>query len=208
MSKGLLFILSGPSGVGKATVAFKSFDRVGNISKVVTYATRDMRPGETNHVTYHFVPVQEFLRKIDAGELFEWEKVYSDAYYGSPSDPFEHVPAGHDALLEIGVGGMKAYRDSFPEATTIFLAPPSMDAILDRIEKRGGNEDNLDNRLKSAVQMLEEANLYDYIIVNDDLESAVEQLASIIRAERCKRQKETITHQMQDQLDTWKQKKG
>ncbi len=104
----LLFILSGPSGVGKATVARKAFGHVMHVAKVVTYTTRSKRPGDKNHETYHFDTPEEFQRKIDAGELFEWEKVYGDCWYGSPKDPFEHVPEGFDALLEIGVGGMKS----------------------------------------------------------------------------------------------------
>jgi guanylate kinase len=200
----LLFILSGPSGVGKATVARKAFERAPGIAKVVTYATRAIRPGEKNHETYHFVTPEEFQRKIDAGELFEWEKVYGDCWYGSPKDPFEHVPEGFDALLEIGVGGMKSYRAAFPEAITLFLSPPSMKAILERIENRGGQEPNLENRLQSAVRMIEEAGQYDYIIVNDDLDKAVEQLAGIILAERCKRQRKQVIQDLARQVEEWK----
>ena len=204
--KPILFILSGPSGVGKATVAREAFLRVSGISKVVTYATRQRRPGEKNHVTYHFISRHEFRQKIDNGELFEWEKVYGDEYYGSPRDPFEHIPPGHDALLEIGTGGMKSYLKAYPGAVTVFLAPPSMDAVLDRIEGRGGGEGNLGNRLRSAMAMLEEAGHYDYIIVNDDLEEAVENLAGVIRAERARRQKHEVTACLQDQVREWRDK--
>lgn len=202
-----LYILSGPSGVGKATVARMAFERIPRIAKVVTYATRAMRPGEKNHETYHFVSSEEFQRKIQAGELFEWEKVYGDAWYGSPSDPFEHVPEGYDALLEIGVGGMKSYKVAFPEAITLFLSPPSMKAILERIENRGGQETNLDNRLQSAVRMIEEAGQYDYIVVNDDLNHAVAQLAGIILAERCRRQRERIIQELERQVEEWKKER-
>lgn len=204
MAKPLLFILTGPSGVGKATVAKKVFECTERIAKVVTYASRPMRPGEQNHVTYHFVSGEEFKRKIEAGELFEWEKVYGDAYYGSPRDPFENVPEGFDALLEIGAGGMKAYRAAFPEALTIFLAPPSMEAILDRIEKRGGGEGNLENRLSSAVAMLKEAEEYRYIVVNDRLDSAAEQLRAIILAARANARHGDVLDNLQRQVTAWK----
>lgn len=204
----LLFILTGPSGVGKATVARAVFDRVPRIAKVVTYATRPMRPGEKNHVTYHFVSPEEFERKTRAGELFEWEKVYGDACYGSPKNPFENIPEGYDALLEIGVGGMQSYREAFPDAVTIFLAPPSMDAILDRIAKRGGQETNLDNRLKGAFQMVDEVELYQYIIVNDRLEEAVAQLAAVIVAERCSHRAPEVADTLKRQLSQWKARHG
>ncbi len=207
MSKPLLFILTGPSGVGKATVARGVFKRVPGIAKVVTYATREIRPGEQNHVTYHFVSEEEFQRKIKAGELFEWEKVYGDAYYGSPRDPFENVPEGYDALLEIGIGGMQSYREAYPEAVTVFLAPPSMDAVLDRIEKRGGGEENLANRLRNATEMIDDAEQYQYIVVNDRLEDAVEQIAAVILAERCRRRRGAVARSLQQQIEAWQRRR-
>ena len=167
MTEGTLFIVSAPSGAGKTSLLKRLLQLDENIRVSVSHTTRPMRPGEKNHVTYHFVSDEEFQRKIKAGELFEWERVYGDACYGSPRDPFEQVPDGHDALLEIGVGGMRRYREAFPEAITIFLAPPSMEAILDRIAKRGGGEENLDNRLRGAMQMVDEVEQYQYIVVNE-----------------------------------------
>lgn len=207
MRKPTLFILTGPSGVGKATVSQGVFLRTTGIAKVVTYTTRHLRPGEDNHVTYHFISKEEFERKIRDGELFEWEKVYGDEYYGSPKDPFEHVPQGYDALLEIGVEGMKKYRDAFPDAVTVFLAPPSMDSILDRIAKRGGGESNLENRLQSAVEMIQEAEGFHYIVVNDRLEAAIEKLASIVIAERCRRRRKDVAALLQQQIQDWRKKR-
>jgi guanylate kinase len=196
----LLFIITGPSGVGKGTVVKKAFEMVEGISKVVTYTTREVRAREKQGVTYHYVSPEEFERKIKAGQLFEWEKTYGDAWYGSPRDPFESVPEEQDALLEIGAEGMKSYREAFPEAITLFLAPPSIEALRERIQKRGAGEENLGNRFKSAVEMIRQADLFDYIILNDKLEDAVRDLSAIIQVERLKAAKEVLSRNLIQQI--------
>lgn len=201
--KRVLFILSGPSGVGKATVGQRLIQRVGNLSKVITYTSRSPRPGETSDVTYHFITKEEFESKIQHGEFFEWERVYGDAYYGSPKDPFESIPEGHDALLEIGAGGMEDYASHRGDVVSIFLAPPSMDALLNRIRKRGGGETNLSNRLRSAASMIRRADEYQYVLVNDDLETTVDRVAEIVAVERMRAKSADLANQLKQQVDQW-----
>ena len=208
MRNRLLFIISGPSGVGKGTVISAVLSHSPRLAKVITYTSRAPREGEENHVTYHFISSEEFEEKIQQGFFFEWEKVYKDAYYGSPKNPFESMPDGYDALLEIGAGGMKDYLSSFREAITIFLAPPSMDALLDRIEKRGGGETNLDNRLNSAIEMIREADHYDYVLVNDDLQRTVNRIACIIEVERHKAEGREIARCLVNQAEEWMGKRS
>ncbi|MDA8199700.1 MAG: guanylate kinase [Thermaerobacter sp.] len=179
----ILFILTGPSGVGKGSVMRRLLDRVERLSKVVTFTTRPPRDAERDGFDYHFVPVPAFLDMVHQGQLYEYEQVYRDHYYGSPLHLF--VP-GHDALVELDYKGHRKYRSRHADVVSIFLLPPSLDELERRIVARSQVQ-NLPNRISNATVQLRHAGEYDYVVVNDDLPACVDRVARIIEVERLRR---------------------
>ncbi len=171
-----LFIISGPSGCGKATLLGYVTERAA-IRRVVTYTTRPPRPGETNHVDYNFVSEEVFTRMYENGELLEREKVYGDYYYGSPRDVFGD--AGTDVIMELDTEGTETYRRIYENIVTIFILPPSADELVRRIEARY-REPNLRERLAAATPQLESASSYDFLVINDIVERAGQEILAII----------------------------
>jgi guanylate kinase len=145
--------------------------------RVVTYTTRSPRPGEVNGIDYHFVSPEEFDRLYEKGELIERERVYGDYYYGSPRDIFDGKPG--NVIMELDTKGTDNYRKFYGNITTIFILPPTIEELIRRIEKRNP-ESNFGDRLRCARPMIESAREYDYIIINDDMERAGEELLKII----------------------------
>lgn len=180
----ILFIITGPSGVGKGTVMRSLLNRVERLSKVVTYTTRPPRDAERDGFDYHFVPVPDFLELVRQGRLYEYEQVYRDHYYGSPVDLFV---AGHDALMELDYKGHRKYRSRHSDVVSVFLLPPSLDELERRIVARSKVQ-NLPNRISNAGVQLRHAGEYDYLVVNDDLEACTERVARIIEVERLRRE--------------------
>lgn len=134
---GRVFILTGPSGVGKTTVARELLKRVPNLVRLVTYTTRAPRPAEVDGRDYHFITEEEFARKRDAGEFFEWAQVYNDLYGNSRTD-LEHIrAAGKDVLLVVDIQGAKTIQSKIPEAISIFLQAESAEALMRRLRMRG-----------------------------------------------------------------------
>jgi guanylate kinase len=180
----ILFVITGPSGVGKGTVMRSLLARVERLRKVVTYTTRPPRDGERDGFDYHFVPVADFLELVRQGRLYEYEQVYRDHYYGSPVDLFV---AGHDALMELDYKGHRKYRSRHADVVSVFLLPPSLDELERRIVARSKVQ-NLPNRISNAGVQLRHASEYDYLVVNDDLEACTERVARIIEVERLRRE--------------------
>jgi guanylate kinase len=175
-----LIVLSGPSGSGKATL-LNYITTHTDIKRVVTYTTRKPRPGEVDGVDYHFVDWNTFDRMLRNGDLVEAERVYGDFYYGSPRDIFSGTDG--DVIMELDTQGARNYRRHFDNILTIFILPPSISVLIDRIESRH-KETNFRGRLRSAIPQLEAAKEYDYIVINDDIERVGAEIIDFLKTGR------------------------
>ena len=187
--KGNLIIVSAPSGAGKTTLVEKMLARLDGIKPSVSMTARLPRPGEEDGRHYRFVTPEAFQEMIEGGELLEWARVHGNLYGTSRVTVEETLASGCDIVLTIDVQGARAARELFSDATSIFIMPPSRTLLVERLKVRGTNEeDDLRLRLQNARHELEEYRNFDYVIINDDLESATEELIAIIRAKRCERE--------------------
>ena len=186
MSKrGMLIVLSGPSGVGKGTVRKAIFAQDNNkFDYSVSMTTRQMRPGEVNGKDYYFVTKEEFEKEIAEGGMLEYAQ-YVDNYYGTPLKYVnEMLDEGKDVFLEIEVKGAMQVREKVPDGLFIFLTPPDLMELRQRLVNRGTDDlDVIDMRMKKAVDEIEMMQNYDYAVVNDEVEVAAEKIKTIIRAE-------------------------
>jgi guanylate kinase len=189
---GNLIIVSAPSGAGKTTLVANVLQRVEGVRASISYTARAMRPGEEPGVHYHFVTRAEFERMIKRGEFLEWAEVHGNLYGTSRQQVEQLLASGADVMLVIDVQGAANARRLYPEATSIFILPPSYEALLARLKMRGANhEHDLELRLRNAQRELAQYRHFDYLVINDDLEQATQELASIIVAERCRRRVRT-----------------
>ncbi|MEN2766504.1 guanylate kinase [Ornithinibacillus xuwenensis] len=188
--KGILFILSGPSGVGKGTVRKELFEQKTDLKYSISMTTREKRPGEIDGIDYFYKTNEEFEKLIQEDKLLEYAKFVNN-YYGTPKEYVEETLAkGHDVFLEIEVQGAMQVKKNFPEGVFIFLFPPSLEELKNRIVNRGTETEELIlNRLKEARNEIEMMDAYDYVVVNDDVEKAVSKIQSIIQSEHCKRER-------------------
>ena len=185
--KGNLIVLSGPSGVGKGTVLQALLKKYDNICYSISATTRAPREGEKDGVDYFFMDEKKFKTWIREDKFIEWAKVHNN-YYGTPrSYVQETLASGKDVILEIDIQGAKQVKEKFAEGIFIFLAPPSLKELENRIYNRGTEkETEIETRLKNAKKELQEIKNYDYLLVNDIVKEAVEKLKSVIIANRCK----------------------
>jgi guanylate kinase len=185
--KGLLFVVSAPSGGGKTSLVANVLDTLPNLKRSISCTTRPPRPGEKDRVDYIFVEQSEFDRLREENRLLEWAEVYGNLY-GTPKDPIEENRAkGVDTILAIEIQGARSVRREFEEAITIFVQPPSIDTLEQRLRERASDpEEVIQQRLDLARSEMEWLYEYDYTIVNDDLERASGDLRAIITAERCR----------------------
>lgn len=186
--KGILFVLSGPAGVGKGTVRQKLFEQETDLKYSVSATTRKKRPGEKEGVDYFYKTKEEFEEMIERNELLEYAK-YVDNYYGTPKQyVLDELAKGNDVFLEIEVQGALQVKKNFPEGVFIFLTPPSLKELKNRIVNRGTEtEDVIMQRLKEAKNEIKMMENYDYVVVNDDVSKAVKKVKSIVISEHCKR---------------------
>ncbi|UXR70343.1 guanylate kinase [Staphylococcus sp. IVB6246] len=189
--KGLLIVLSGPSGVGKGTVRKRIFDDPHTSYKYsISMTTRDMREGEQDGVDYFFKSREEFEQLIEQDAFIEYAE-YVGNYYGTPVQYVKDtMNEGHDVFLEIEVEGAKQVRKKFPDALFIFLAPPSLDHLKERLIGRGtDSSEKIQRRVDEARKEVEMMNLYDYVVVNDEVDLAKDRIQSIVEAEHLKRER-------------------
>ena len=181
--KGLLIVLSGPSGCGKGTMVAEILRR-GGCAVSVSATTRAPREGEENHVHYHFISKEEFRQRIAADGLLEYAE-YCGNYYGTPRAEVDAMrEEGKNVILEIEVQGGLQIREKCPDAVLIFTIPPSIEELRRRLHKRGTEtEDVIETRISRAKEELPIARQYDYIILNDRLEDAVSDFFTVLRAE-------------------------
>jgi guanylate kinase len=189
--RGLLIVLSGPSGVGKGTVRKAIFsEKDTKLQYSISMTTRSPREGEVDGVDYFFKSREEFEDLIKKDKLLEWAE-YVGNYYGTPVDYVEEtLQKGQDVMLEIEVQGALQVRKAFPEGLFIFLAPPSLNELKSRIQTRGTeSEDLINNRMTVAKEEIEMMDAYDYVVENDKVEFACERIKSIVVAEHCRRER-------------------
>jgi guanylate kinase len=186
--RGLLLVVSGPAGVGKGTINEALLERNEDMRMSVSATTRAPRPGEIDGVHYFFKGEDAFLRMIDNDEFLEYTRVYDMNYYGTPkSFVFDELDAGRSVILEIDVEGGMNVKRVFPDAVLIFIAPPSMSQLKERlIGRRTETEAQIERRFQTAFREVELASAYDYVIVNDVLDAAISRAEHIIHAERCR----------------------
>ena len=186
-NKGKLIVLSGPSGAGKSTVAFKAMEGRDDLCFSTSVTTRQPRPGEVDGREYFFIQPQEFIRMIDNDELLEHAQYVSN-FYGTPRKYVEEMlESGKNVLLDIEVQGARQVMEKMPEAVMIFFVPPSLEELERRLVGRGTDSPEvIRSRLERARQEYKEADFYDYIIVNDDVDRAAAELSAIILAEHCR----------------------
>jgi len=187
--RGTLFVIAGPSGVGKGTVVREVLSRIPDgLALSVSATTRPPRPGETDGTDYYFVDDEDFDRMVAGGEMLEWAEVFHGHRYGTPSGPVElHRDAGDDVVLEIDVEGAGWVRERVPDAVMILLEPPSRSELERRLRSRGTESDaSIAERLAKADWELSQRSLFDHVVVNDEVARASSQVAAIIESSRAR----------------------
>ncbi|WP_080846501.1 guanylate kinase [Cytobacillus gottheilii] len=189
--KGLLIVLSGPSGVGKGTVRKEIFSQPDTAFEYsISMTTRNPREGEVDGVDYFFKSREDFEQLIKDDKLLEYAEFVGN-YYGTPVDYVrETINQGKDVFLEIEVQGARQVREKFPDGLFIFLVPPSLSELKNRIVTRGTETiDVINNRMNAAKEEIEMMNLYDYVVENDQIDLACERIKAIVVAEHCRRER-------------------
>ena len=182
--RGCLVVLAGPSAVGKSTVVHRLRDEVDDLYFSVSMTTRDLRPGEVEGEDYFFVTPDAFQERIDAGEMLEWADIHGGLQRsGTPAGPVrDALASGRPVLVEVDLVGARNVKKLMPEAQLVFLAPPSWDVLVDRLTGRQTEtQEVIDRRLATAREELDHQDEFDYVIINDDLDSAVAGISDILR---------------------------
>ena len=184
-NKGILFVVSGPSGAGKTTLYRKAASSLPNLKHSVSYTTRRPRPGEVNDRDYTFINRDEFKGMIDRAEFAEWAEIHGKLYGTSKKRLEETMDSGIDAILDIDVQGAEQLKKKYKGGVYIFVLPPSLDALGERLQKRMVNsKEEIEKRLKVAAKEIKRYREYDYVIVNNILEDALKELSAIIISKR------------------------
>lgn len=189
--KGILFIISSPSGGGKGTLIREVLRTVPNIGYSVSFTTRQRREGEVDGQHYHFVSHEKFENLIEQGEFLEYAKVHGNYYGTSKTQIEQETSIGRDIILEIDVQGADLVREKAPNAIGIFILPPSFEVLRERLTARQTeNSDDLALRLKNSSDEVREYAKFDYVVINDEITKAVLDLQSVIYAERCRHERQ------------------
>ncbi|MFD0727599.1 guanylate kinase [Lysobacter brunescens] len=193
--RGTLFIVAAPSGAGKSSIVNACLARDPNIALSISFTSRAPRPGERHAQHYHFVGADEFQRMIDAGDFFEWANVHGDLKGTARQSVEPQLAAGRDVLLEIDWQGAQQVRSKVPDAVGIFILPPSREALEERMRKRGqDSEDVIARRLAAAREEMSHFGEFDYVIVNEVFDTAVDEMCAIFTASRLRRNQQIQRH--------------
>ncbi|MFC0120085.1 guanylate kinase [Pseudoalteromonas xiamenensis] len=196
LARGNLFILSAPSGAGKSSLIKALLEKHDNVKVSVSHTTRQPRPGEENAVHYHFVTVDAFKALIEAGDFFEWAKVF-DNFYGTSKQAIEtQLASGIDVFLDIDWQGARQVRELVPDVKTIFILPPSREELERRLNNRGqDSQEIIAARMAEAKSESSHYCEFDYVLVNDDFDTTLNELESIVLAARLQTKNQTVKHQ-------------
>ena len=193
--RGTLYIVAAPSGAGKSSLVNATLARDAQIALSISFTSRAMRPGEVDGRHYHFVSAAEFERMIAAGDFFEYARVHGD-WKGTARQSVEpQLAAGKDVLLEIDWQGARQVRDKLPDAVSVFILPPSRQALEQRMRNRGqDSEAVIQQRLAAAREEMSHYGEFDYVIVNEVFDTAVDEMCSIFTASRLRREPQVARH--------------
>ena len=192
MNKGGVFIISGPSGSGKDTLIVRLLEKLPELRFSISSITRGMREGEKQGEKYNFITREKFEDMINNGELLEYN-TYVGNYYGTPKAPVvKAIEDGCDMIIEVDVNGAAQIREKLADAVSIFIMPPSYEELKARLSGRGTEtEELIDRRMNSALGEIRRASEYDYIVVNDDIDTAVNDIMSVILSQRLKTERKS-----------------
>ena len=192
---GNLFVITAPSGAGKTSMVRELLASDQNIQLSISYTTRPPRPGEVNGTDYHFVSEEAFMSMLEKGEFLESAEVYGNRYGTSQPWIAQKMESGKDILLEIDWQGAAQVRKIFPETLGIFILPPSLEALRDRLKNRSQDSDEvIERRMQAAREDISHVGEFDYVIINNDFKEAVQDLLSIVKASRLTTQKQLARH--------------
>lgn len=192
---GILFIVSAPSGAGKTSLLKQLIPADDGLALSVSHTTRAMRPGEQNGVHYHFVDVTTFQGMVGEAAFLEHAQVFDNYYGTAESGVRAQLAAGQDVVLEIDWQGARQVRQRFAEAVSIFVAPPSIEALRERLGGRGTDSDEIiERRMRDAQSEMSHFAEYDYLVINDDFATALAELAAIVTAERLRESRQAQRH--------------
>jgi guanylate kinase len=189
----LLFVISAPSGCGKTTLCRELLDRMPDLAFSISHTTRPPRAGETDGTNYFFISAEQFQEKLDLGEMAEWTEIYGNRYGTSRQTIDGLFSRGCDVLFDIDEPGARQLRQAYPSVVTVLVLPPSLPVLRRRLIERGTEEGELlDRRLKRAAEEIETMRWYDYVVINDTVAEAADQIEAIIISERCRRNRHCI----------------
>ena len=199
---GTLYIVSAPSGAGKTSLVKALIDNQPQIRVSVSHTTRGMRPGETDGVNYHFVAREAFLAMLERDDFLEHAEVFGNLYGTSQRWVEQTLAAGYDLILEIDWQGAQQVRRLMPEAKSVFILPPSQEALRQRLTNRGQDSDEvIERRMREAVSEMSHYVEYDYLVINDDFTHALEDLKAIFRSNQLRQDRQQQRHeQLLDEL--------
>lgn len=198
--KGLVLVVSGPSGVGKGSVNKRLLKRCDNLTIAISATTRQRREMEVEGRDYFFISQKEFDEKVANNEFIEYAFVHGNMYGTLISEVYDRINSGQDVILEIDVQGGKSIKEKFPECVSVFILPPNMEELAVRLNGRAtDDEETIKMRLKTAVSEVECVHAYDYAVVNEDLDCCVESIKMILYSEKHRvKRKEKIINELLD----------